>query len=395
MNGVLKRNPGLGALLAGQTPSDIADWLGFVAILALLAYVWEAPLIAFALFGIAMCLPYLTFGLLAGALVDRVPVRAVLIWSNLLRGLVFLAMTQATGWIGLVALVALAATIDSAFTPAKQAAIEALVRPDDRMAANGVSYAINQASKIVAPGLGGLLLVAISPEAMFVANGAISVVAAAILLALPKIAKAAGGGGGSLWADATAGLGIVRRAPALRWALGLMAAGFFFMFLYDTLFAPLVRSLGFGARDFGLSLSAVGAGGVLGALLAARVSPERPFRLIGGAHLAGGGLIALAGAAALFAWPPPLALLLAGFAAVGICSALAIVPTRTVIQNAAGPEGVARVTALSEAANQLAILTAPPLGAWLASHTALGWPFALGGGMTVALGLLALWRRPA
>ena len=393
MTPAIRRNPGLGTLLAGQAPSDTADWLAFVSVLALLAYQWDAPLIAFAIFGIAMSLPYILVGIFAGALVDRWPLRAVLVWSNLLRGLVFLAMTQATGWVGLIALAALAATVDSAFTPAKQAAIEALVAEDDRMAANGTSYAINQGSKIVAPGLGGALLVVMSPESVFVVNAVISVIAALILLRLPRLAKPMPEDG-SVWANALDGLRIVRAAPPLRWALGLMAAAFFFMFFYDTLFAPLVQELGFDATEFGLMLSAVGAGGVLGALGAGRTTHAQPFATIGIAHVAGGALIAIAGAAALLEWTIPFLGLLTGFAMVGACTAFAIVPTRTVIQNAAGGTMVARVTALSEAANQMAILSAPLLGAWLASQTALGWPFVIGGGLTVLLGGLALARRP-
>ena len=45
-----------------------------------------------------------------------------------------------------------------------------------------------------------------------------------------------------------------------------MAAGFWAMFLYDSLIAPLVAGLGFDETELGLILAAVGAGGVLGAL---------------------------------------------------------------------------------------------------------------------------------
>ncbi len=73
-------------LLAAQIPADFADLLDFVAIAALLTYDWHAPPMVFAWFAVAMALPYLLIGPLAGLLVDRVDTRLALIASNLGRG---------------------------------------------------------------------------------------------------------------------------------------------------------------------------------------------------------------------------------------------------------------------------------------------------------------------
>lgn len=70
----------------------------------------------------ALGLPYLLIGPIAGVLVDRTAIKSVLILSNLGRGLVTLALAFAPGWQVLLALVFLRSTVDTFYTPAKQAA---------------------------------------------------------------------------------------------------------------------------------------------------------------------------------------------------------------------------------------------------------------------------------
>ncbi len=69
----------LARLLAVQAPADLADWLDMVAVGALLAFAWEAPPVAFAWLAVAVAVPPLTLGLLAGVQVDRWPIRRTLV----------------------------------------------------------------------------------------------------------------------------------------------------------------------------------------------------------------------------------------------------------------------------------------------------------------------------
>ncbi len=62
----------------------------------------------------------------------------------------------------LIALVALRSSLDCFFTPAKQAALQSLTTGADRASAIGFSQAINHASKLKAPVLGGSLLALIA-----------------------------------------------------------------------------------------------------------------------------------------------------------------------------------------------------------------------------------------
>ncbi|WP_191090208.1 MFS transporter [Histidinibacterium aquaticum] len=388
---VLRRNRGFGRLIAGQIPSDAADWLAYVAMTTLLAFEWQAPTVAFAWFAVALGAPYLTVGLVAGALVDRLPLKAVLVGSNLARALVFAAMTLAQDWVTLLVLLAVGQSVDSFFSPAKQAALQGLVRREDRMGANGISYAINQTSKIAAPAAGGALLAVLEPGAVFWVTAAVSLLAVPPLLALPGLERKAPKGDATLGIarDVAEGLRIVGRSVPLRLALGLTAAGFFSIFLYDTLIAPLLRDIGFDEVVMGWTMAAVGGGGVLGALLMTRLTAQ-PFRLIAFGAIGSGLLLMAPALAELTGRGIDLAVLLGVFVLAGITSSAMLVPPRVVIQNETDESAIARVSSVMEAANMLALLTAPFVGAWLAGAISSGAAFVAGAALKLVLGVVAL-----
>lgn len=390
--GLFRRNPGLARLIAVQVPADLADWLAFVAIAGLLAYEWQAPPLAFACLGLALGLPPVLIGPAAVALVDRWPLAAVLFWSNLGRGVVTLACLWAWNWPLLVACVAAGACADAFFSPARQAALHRLVAPDDRIAANGLSQAINQMSKIAGPALGNGLLALTGAGPVFGLTAAASALAAALVPGLPPgLRDRADTAVAGLWAGIGAGLALVRDSRMLRGAMILTVAGYLSIFLYDTLIAPLLRDFGLGPRVLGLAIAANGLGGVTGALAgAALMRRGHPFLWVAAALAAGAlgtgsiGLLALAGAT------PPGAAVIAVFAALGLIGAGSVVPLRTAIQSATPPGAMGRVAALTEAAATCALLVAPLAGAALASLGGTGLPFVAGAGLALVFAALAV-----
>ena len=90
----LRRHCGLPRLLLAQAPADLADWLDFVALGGLLVFHWGVGPVALAWLAVALGAPYVLVGPFMGALVDRVPLRAALVLSNLGRALATLALDQ-------------------------------------------------------------------------------------------------------------------------------------------------------------------------------------------------------------------------------------------------------------------------------------------------------------
>ena len=264
-----QKNPAVRRLLVAQLPADFADWLDFVATGSLLAFVWQVQPHAYAMLAAGMALPYLIVGPFAGAMVDRLPIRPVLAGSNLGRGIATALLFLAPNWQIMIALVALRCTLDSFFTPGKQAALQCLTTGADRASAIGLSQAINHMSKLISPVIGGSLLALISPGALFLINALLSLGAALLCLRLGQLPKAATdlGPKPGLFAEVSAGLAEVWSNPLLRFTIAMFAAQFFAIFLYDAFFAPLLAQMGLTEFHFGLSLGAVGCGGLIGSLL--------------------------------------------------------------------------------------------------------------------------------
>jgi predicted MFS family arabinose efflux permease len=378
-------NGGLRRLLAAQLPADFADWLDFVAIGALLAFVWNAEPFVFAVLAVSLGLPYLVVGPFAGVLVDRMDLKNVLILSNLGRALATASLFFAPDWVILMVLIAMRSSVDAIFTPAKQAAIQALTKPEERMGANGLSHAINQSSKIVAPAIGGSLLIWLAPQMIFLLNAVVSVLAALLFLRLSKITRLAHDHvvETGLITNVVDGLKEVSGSLVLRASLMMMAAGYFAMFFYDTLIAPLTRDLGYSQSQLGLALAAVGFGGVIGSVvLGLAKDGSRSFSWIAWGSVISGLTVIGLGACEVLNISIDFALFVALFAILGLASAMAVVPFRTIIQNHVAPDHIGRITALSEAANTMALLIGPFIGAAIASATSIGAAF-IGGGVVM------------
>lgn len=397
-----ERRRSLYILLSAQVPADFADWLDYVAITALLAYSWQVDPWVFACLALTMGLPYVVVGPFAGVWIDRNNIKSMMIMSNIGRALLTAALFMASYWPMLMVIVALRSTVDTFFTPAKQAAIQSLTDQSNRARVNSVSYGINQASKIIAPAIGGGLLLWFEPSIIFLLNAVVSIMAALLLLLLPNIERLEEPEAEehSMWQATRLGIDIVKTNRFLRTAIIMMAFGYFSMFLHDTLIAPLARNLGFTQTHLGLSLTAVGAGGVLGVIVMSWLTVmSRPFFWIGlGSIFSGVAVIVLGASEMIPALPISLTSFLIFFAVLGFSTTMSIVPFRTVIQDTVSPQHIGRVTALSEAANTMALLIAPFIGALIASVFSIGAAFVCGGVSLLVIGVWAWsWRqeRPA
>lgn len=400
----LPKNTDLRRLLVAQLPADFADWLDFVAIISLFTYTWSVDPIYFAFFALTYSLPYLLFGPFAGALVDRYEIKTIMVWSNLGRAMATFALAFASFPEFVLVLVLFRSTVDSFFSPAKQSAIQALADKSELMATNSLSQVINQASKLAGPAVGGALLLIVSSQTVFVINGLVSLCAMGILLTLsksirPKPTKAEEDTSdtkkGGIFGEIAEGYKTVGKIPALWVTIGLGAFGFFAVFLHDTLIGPVTKQLGFDQSVLGLSITAVGAGGVLGALALGSIKRHyHPYLMIGPGMTFAAFFTLLLGFAAIYNWALPLWVFVPAFFIVGFVSSAVFVPMRTVLQMETPPDKMGRVTAVNEAMTVLAMMAAPFIGAVLASQFGLGVPFIVGGALSLLLGLVALLIIP-
>jgi MFS family permease len=399
--------PGYGSLLElthprrlalACVPADFSDWLDYAAVVALLVYGWGQGPVMLAVFALALSLPYVIVGPLLAVLVDRAPLRSVLFATNLGRALATFAFAF-TGdtWV-LLGLVFLRGCIDSAFTPARQAAIQATTPPELLGHAQGLHQAINQTSKIAGPAIGGALLAFWPAQSVFLFNGALSLLAAVIILGVSVPERPSMTAETESFAQRSmAGFAEFRRSRRLLIALIFSASAYFSFFLYDALIALLAEGFGFDATAFGLSISASGLGGLLGALMAGQVAGSHPMRSMSLAAAVSGlatGTIAVTAMLGL-AIQLPVFLLALGF--MGGATAFMLVPYRTIVQADTPPDRIARVFASGEAVIVTAMLSAPLIGSAIATRWGTPAAFLTGGVLLILLGgiTLAFNRRVA
>lgn len=385
------KNQQLKRLILAGIPADFADWLDYVAIAALLAFTWESGPWSLAWLAIAMGAPYLVVGPFAGALIDKSNLRTVLIFANLGRAITTASLIFAPNVAILLALVFARGAIDSAFTPARQATIQVLANKNQRDGVNSIVHGINQASKIAGPALGGALLVWFSPQWIFGINAVISLIATLIIwgIVIP-VAKASEqlDEGGALF-QVIAGFVEVKNNSKLMAGISFVAVSMFAVFLYDTFLVLLALDFGFEVSIYGLSIAAVGAGGVLGAFLVSKVTfGNNHLQIMGSASFVSGVIVAGGAACSILDVPiDPIAFLL-GFFLIGICVAFVQIPYRSLLQLETAPEKMARVVAIGEAIIAIAMLSAPLLGGFLVTQFEIGIPFAVGGALMIFIGII-------
>jgi MFS family permease len=257
---------------------------------------WAVPLLVFKLthsavnLGIATAatfLPYLLFGLVLGAWMDRVDRKRAMIALDTLNTLVILSVPLVATywhlnvwWIYGVTFVQSAVFI--AFQAGEFAAIPSLVATDDLVTANGRIQATYSAAQVAGPLLAGLL-VSFMPIQWVMAFDAGSFFLSAVSLSLIRASFNGAGDGeakepATILTDVKEGLRYVIAHPVLR-NISLMMA--IINFVGATTFTQLVlfarERLDVGARGVGVLFAAGSAGVVVTGLLAGRLRKRFSF----------------------------------------------------------------------------------------------------------------------
>lgn len=129
----LLTQPAFSRLLAAMTVSSLGDWVGFVAVASLVtALVEGAAAKSYAVAGvmIARMAPAVLFGPFAGAIVDRLDRKQIMIASDVARGVMYASMPLLAIALGLPAVILLSFAIECLsllWTPARDASLPNLV----------------------------------------------------------------------------------------------------------------------------------------------------------------------------------------------------------------------------------------------------------------------------
>jgi MFS family permease len=332
----------------------------------------------------------------AALLGDRYDRRLVMVASDLVRAVLIGAAAVAVYVdappvvVYLIAgLVGVAAT---AFRPAEAALIPSLARtPEELTAANVAASSIESVGIFLGPALGGLLLAVSGPGLVFLVTAGTVLWSAFLVIGIRPVAageqretvEAV-----SILDELLAGFRTIARERRLRLLVGLFSAQTFVDGMLNVLIVVIaLELLDTGKAGVGFLNSAVGVGGLLGALAAAA--------LVGRARQAadfGIGIFIWGLPIALVAVWPNQAFVLVLLAVVGIGNTLVDVSGMTLMQRAAPEDVLARVFGVLESLLLLTIglgaLVAPLLLNWLGTRGAL-----IVAGCLLPLVVIPAWPR--
>ena len=264
------------AIWLASVASNAGTWMQSVGAAWLMTSLTASPLLV-ALMQTATSLPILLVGLPAGTLADIVDRRKLLLatetWmllAALTLGVLTLAdLTSVWTLLLFTFLLGLGAALDA---PAWQAVMPELVEREELPQAVALHATGFNVSRAIGPAIGGLVVAAAGPAAVFLLN-AVSFLGVLVVLfrwRRPRVTSDAPPE--DMLGATAAGLRYVRHAPALQAVLVRMAV---FILGASALWAllPLVvrQELGLGASGYGIVLGSLGFGAVGCALLLPRL----------------------------------------------------------------------------------------------------------------------------
>ena len=389
------KNKAFRSLFGAQVFSDLGNWLDFIAIQVIVAYHWDLGEGAIASVIIVMGIPWVIIGPLASVYVDRLPQKMLMISCLWLRILFVAGLFFAPNLYVMLLFVFLKATVAAMYDPARQSAIRHTVADEELPEAVTLSQLSVNTMKIIGPALGGGIIALYGVKSPFIFEATGFLIAIAILFTLPKIETEVPmqmTNKNTYMEDLKEGIQHIFSTRILKAAIILSSIAFFIIFLYDGLFIFVAQNLGFSGEEFGLLVSSVGFGSVIGALFLGRFTgwKNKPIQLMATASVMSGSLILTIGIGVLGIFELPKILWMAGAFLLGILASAEGVPYGYVLQSETPKNIMGRVSSAAASLQTFSMLVAPAAGALLAKSIGVSGVLIGAGIATFFLGSIAL-----
>ena len=288
------------------------------------------------LVGAANAIPAIFFNLFGGVFADRWDKRRLIISTQLATGalIFFLATLTLLGWVEpwhVLVIAFVTGGVEAFDNPARQALYPHLIDRKVMMSAVAMNSTIWQGTRIIAPGIAGVLIDVVNTEtALYIAG--MGFVVLAVVMARLKIPPIPRGALGSPIEDIKEGLGFIKVHSIFSFLIGMTFFNSLFGMAYVMLMPIFaVDILEVGAKGQGMLLGIGGAGALVTTLfLGARGSvPHRGLAIIGGAALFG---LAVAAFALTAEYVGSLALAMALMFFMGIFNSLYMISIQSSLQ---------------------------------------------------------------
>jgi MFS family permease len=268
---------------SGQIISLIGTWTQNIGQAWLVLQLTNSPL----LLGLVTALqfaPVLLFSLHAGAWIDRLPKRRIIILTQvtfmiLAFGLAFLVGAGLIRYWMLLVFAFFLGVANTVDIPARQSFVIELVGREHLANAIALNSAIFNGARLIGPAIAGIIMGVWGPMWCFLINGISFIGVLGILAYIPAIPR--GGKNvvrqGAIWPEIKEGLGYIRRTPQILFIILIMGFLSTVAMNFNVLIPVLAKlELHEEALGFGLLMSSMGFGALLGALTVAVRSNGKP-----------------------------------------------------------------------------------------------------------------------
>jgi predicted MFS family arabinose efflux permease len=388
--------PGFARLWLGQSVSLLGSQVTLVALPLTAVLTLHAGPTQMSALRVASTLPFLVFGLLAGAWVDRRSRLRVLTLSSLGQALL-LAVIPALALAGglrmelVYAIAFLVGILTVLFDVAYQAFLPSLVPSESLVDANSRLETSRSLVQVIGPSAGGLLVQVLTAPLAILADVASFLFAALTLRTIPDPEAAAPAAQrASLLHEVREGLGALLGHPVLRAIAATTTLNNLTVAIATpVLFLYLVRTLHLTPTLVGVALAVNGLGGVGGAIAGAGASRRLPVPAILALGLFLGGVGTLLVASAVGSASLVVAILFAGEAALGFALPFFNINQLSLRQSLTPARLQARVHASSRTLTWGAVPVGAVIGGILGEHIGLRPTLVVSGVGTVAVALVA------
>jgi MFS family permease len=387
---LLRRNRGFRLLFVATLGSLLGTWLATIA-LTVDVYdrthsgSWVSALL------IAVFLPTVVVGVLVGPLLDRLSRRRLMIASDLLRAVVFVALPFVDRPASIVALALVAGIGNAVYRPTVNAAMPNLLEEGELERGNALFQTVENMAWAVGPIVGGAIVAVSGTSAAYWINAVSFVFSAFVIRLIParRLQSEAPISKGH-WRDIADGLSFARHSRALQailiaWSVEMIAVGCI------NVGEVVIAKDSFNAGDFGFGLlfGASGVGLAIGSFFGGMLAERRAV-----AGLYGPAMI-LAGIGALFASAAPNVWVGAAlFAVSGVGSGAAALYNVLLIQRSVPDAFRGRAFTLAMSVTYAVLGPAMAVAGPLTNVLGARWIWAIGACFSVLAGFVAVVLSP-
>jgi DHA3 family macrolide efflux protein-like MFS transporter len=340
MSAVL-RIPTMRRLWYAQVVSTFGDFLALFAVIGVLTFHLHASPQQVTGVQIAYTLPIAILGVLAGVFVDRWPLKATLVSSDLIRCGLCLLLLLAHDLITFYLVLAAISVVSSFFGPAQGVTIRSAVPLHGLRSANALMQQVMFGMRIIGPAIAAFLVASFGAPTCYIADS-ISFLASGCLIATLTLGKpqasvvlnaesappAPKRGVSSVLADMRTGISFIVHHAGVLFVILALASGMFVLGCFGPLIAVYVRdSIHASTRVYGIASAMIGLGMFAGVNALNTIGKKLSNSTLVFAGLGGIAIGLCLLASTVHIWSTIVGDLIIGLAVAGI-----VVPSNTMIQ---------------------------------------------------------------